>query len=125
MSEHQDAYESVDWDNAACRGLGISGFFPERGGRLRREVTRIQMVCKSCRIADECREYGRRWESFGVWGGVLADKSLIYRLYGHMPWFRAVVPRVCFSCGRGILPGQDYRQDPKDERRSYCKECVT
>lgn len=49
---------------AACAGLDIDLFFPERG----ETTSAAKAVCAGCPVRDECREFGMR-ERFGVWGG--------------------------------------------------------
>jgi len=54
--------------DANCRGLSPSLFFPERG-----ESTKHAMaVCAACTVAAECLAYGltlRGREGAGIWGG--------------------------------------------------------
>ena len=53
-------------DEAACRGLATSLFFPEPDD----DTTTAQQVCSGCVVQDACLEHalGSR-EQQGVWGG--------------------------------------------------------
>jgi WhiB family transcriptional regulator, redox-sensing transcriptional regulator len=53
-------------EQAACAGLGLERFFPERGGRVAAAVE----VCERCPARDECRAFAISNPSVaGVWGG--------------------------------------------------------
>ena len=54
-------------EHAACKGMPISLFFPEKG---RNVTTPAKKVCASCPVAAECLEAAIRGrEIWGVWGG--------------------------------------------------------
>lgn len=63
------------WRNdARCRGVGPSLFFPERGQTPRKA---IELYCNYCPVSAECREYHAETNSMGgVWGGVLDGRAL-------------------------------------------------
>lgn len=61
-----------DWfDDAACRGMDIKLFFPERHQPL--AIKEARAVCAECPVQTECQEYSldlhEQYEIFGVWGG--------------------------------------------------------
>ena len=61
-----------DWMNeAACKGQTHWFFAPhgeQADARERRESV-ASMICGSCAVTDECREYARRNREQGFWGG--------------------------------------------------------
>lgn len=59
---------SVAWQSmAACRGMDVNVFFPERGELL----LTARQVCAGCGVREECREFAlTHMERFGVWGGM-------------------------------------------------------
>lgn len=78
----------MSWeDRAACRGMPLTVFFPDRGQRYGyREAER---VCDRCPVARQCYEFAQEmevgksiWERAGMYGGtkpihrVLADDSM-------------------------------------------------
>jgi WhiB family redox-sensing transcriptional regulator len=55
-----------EWrEQAECRSHPTRWFFPEQGETPRRAIA----ICNRCPVIVECREHGRRHESYGVWGG--------------------------------------------------------
>lgn len=60
-------FQPEEWkQRAACRGLDVSLFFPERGG-VSREA---KDVCATCPVQPECLDYALRLgEKYGVYGG--------------------------------------------------------
>jgi WhiB family redox-sensing transcriptional regulator len=69
-----------DWfEGAACKGL-TDLFFPPPGereaARLQREP-KARSVCESCPAMDPCREYARRQQEFGFWGGENEEERFI------------------------------------------------
>ncbi len=60
----------VWWEQAACRGMETSLFFPGRG----ESTADAQAVCALCSVSDDCLWFalgsdGIRPQRFGVWGG--------------------------------------------------------
>lgn len=54
-----------EWfDEAACAGVDLEVFFPERG----RSVG-AKMLCKGCPVRDECLQYALDGDLEGYWGG--------------------------------------------------------
>lgn len=54
-----------DWyDEAACAGVDLDVFFPERG----RSVG-AKLLCNGCPVRDECLQYALDTEAEGYWGG--------------------------------------------------------
>lgn len=54
-------------DQAACRGMGTTLFFPSRG-----QITSTALrVCDRCPVRIECREWAlANGERHGIWGGL-------------------------------------------------------
>lgn len=51
---------------AECRGMDVSLFFPERGGR----IDAARDTCRRCEVQAECLAYAiNNNEKTGVWGG--------------------------------------------------------
>jgi WhiB family redox-sensing transcriptional regulator len=51
---------------AACRGMSVGTFFPERGGSHRE----AKNTCAACPVRSECADYAQRTgTSYGIWGG--------------------------------------------------------
>ena len=59
---------------AACRGVGPAHFYPEKGVQPD-ETAAARNVCRSCPVAGECEEAGKR-ERHGMWGGQTVDERL-------------------------------------------------
>jgi hypothetical protein len=54
------------WDRAACKGVDVSVFFPERG----HSAAQAKRLCDSCSARSECFDFAEsRDEQWGVWGG--------------------------------------------------------
>ena len=54
-------------DEAACRGVDPTLFFPDVG----EPAHEARAVCASCPVRDECAEWAiRSGEKFGIWGGL-------------------------------------------------------
>lgn len=72
---------------AACQGMDVELFFPERGG----DTKVAKEICGRCPVQGECAEYA--WEAgepHGIWGGVAARTR------------RGPKPKSvgCVTCGR-------------------------
>lgn len=52
-------------DSAACRGMGTSSFFPDRGG----STAAAHEACDVCKVQAQCRTYRAKTGSVGIWGG--------------------------------------------------------
>lgn len=61
------AGEPGEWRiDAACRGLPVEWWFPERGD----PVTRAREICESCPVRRQCEEHAlARPDLGGLWGG--------------------------------------------------------
>lgn len=55
-------------ENAACKGMDTGFFFPKQGSKPD-HIAKIKLLCSSCPVQKECREYGE-FETHGFWGGV-------------------------------------------------------
>lgn len=76
------------WMNAAaCRGM-THLFFPataERPQARERREAEARDVCRSCRVADTCREFARDNHEYGLWGGESEEER-------HNAGFRLIAP---------------------------------
>lgn len=53
-------------EDAACRGLDVRLFFPERG----EDATAAKATCARCKVKDACRDWSlTNGEKYGIWGG--------------------------------------------------------
>jgi WhiB family transcriptional regulator, redox-sensing transcriptional regulator len=63
------SFDRTPWmAKAACRGVAVDLFFPDRGATTRE----AKEVCRGCEVREECLEYslGSAPEKFGIWGGM-------------------------------------------------------
>ena len=60
-------FSRPEWmQHAACRGLDVQIFFPERGERIESAL----LVCKTCPVQQDCLEMAlTNPEPEGIWGG--------------------------------------------------------
>ena len=63
---------SEEWRNmAACKGLDVNMFFPEKGDNALQ--IKAKQVCASCPVQTDCYEYSihlaEQVELLGTWGG--------------------------------------------------------
>lgn len=57
------------WDEAACLGVDVNVFFPERQGSGRNDEA--MSYCQRCRVREECLTSSiKNNEQFGTWGGM-------------------------------------------------------
>lgn len=62
------AGEDTSWKElAACRGSDVTKFFPGRG----ESCIEAKAVCATCPVTFECADYGARYATEGIWGGLL------------------------------------------------------
>jgi WhiB family transcriptional regulator, redox-sensing transcriptional regulator len=71
LGVHAAALAEQSWrQRAACRGVPVETFFPERGASLEPALR----YCRPCPVRAECLAYARRAGGDkvlqGVWGGV-------------------------------------------------------
>ena len=76
ISVRLTAGETRWMDAAACKGLthlffAASGERPEH--RRPREA-KAAAVCRSCEVADECKQFARENHEYGFWGGESEDE---------------------------------------------------
>ena len=56
-------------EQAKCKGLDGSIFFPERGDMV--SVRKAKALCALCPVAQECVDYAVRWDiRWGIFGGL-------------------------------------------------------
>lgn len=54
-------------DRAACLGLDVNMFYPERGDA----TEEARAICHGCPVREDCLDWALRHEpDFGIWGGV-------------------------------------------------------
>lgn len=53
--------------DAACRGMDVNLFMPERGDIA--TVNNAKRICATCPVQTQCLEYGLE-EKHGIWGGM-------------------------------------------------------
>lgn len=52
--------------NEPCRSMPIELYYPENGSPHKTVVA----LCNVCDVLEQCRMWGLRHESFGLWGGL-------------------------------------------------------
>lgn len=87
-----------DWTQyAACKGMDLSIFFPERG----QSTAEAEAVCRVCPVRVSCLKHATTTpERHGVWGG-LPERA------------RTLSGRVCERCDVALVSG----------RARYCEGC--
>lgn len=59
------------WADAACRGVGVDVFFPERG----QSTAPAKALCAGCSVRSDCMaEASANDERWGIWAGLPAGK---------------------------------------------------
>lgn len=69
MSNREKAYDSIDWEQANCRGTLTDMWYVE-GHNAWAEYKKLRRVCDNCPIMAECAEYAIRHEQWGFWAGM-------------------------------------------------------
>lgn len=72
-------YDDVDWEQAACRGIGSDMFFIDDNNVARTYMPTIRRICSGCPILSDCAEYAIWNEMFGVWAGMTRDERRLVR----------------------------------------------
>ena len=57
-----------------CREHENKVWFPTRGHAGKVAALEAKKVCDSCPVLSDCREWGLRYERFGVWGGMTPNE---------------------------------------------------
>jgi hypothetical protein len=61
---------------AACRGVGVEVFFPERG----ESTAPAKALCATCPVTEPCRQYAiAHTDVYGVWGGTSTQQRSVLR----------------------------------------------
>lgn len=65
-------FQPAAWvDQAACRGVDTSAFYPDRGAQRWTPFIVARDLCGRCPVADDCLLYAlKNRERHGLWGGV-------------------------------------------------------
>lgn len=64
-----DMGNDMAWrERAACLGVDVCLFFPERGDMA--GVATAKRICASCPVCKECGHWALRHERIGIWGGL-------------------------------------------------------
>jgi WhiB family redox-sensing transcriptional regulator len=66
-------------DQAACRGVNVSLFFP--AGEDTALIASARAVCNACPVAGPCLQAGL-YEPEGIWGGRTSEERKRLRLQG-------------------------------------------
>lgn len=54
-------------EHAACKGMDVSTFFPERGFVPFKAIT----ICNTCPVQEQCKDFAiANDEQHGIWGGL-------------------------------------------------------
>lgn len=54
-------------ERAACKGLDVKIFYPERG----EDTSKAKEICETCAVKTECGEFAiTNNEQYGFWGGL-------------------------------------------------------
>ena len=74
--EAKDISNFFDTEQASCKGVDITIFYPAHGNRYMfsrvshgKQVSTAKEICASCKVAKGCLEYSLHFEPLGVWGG--------------------------------------------------------
>ncbi|OKI54692.1 hypothetical protein A6A27_31605 [Micromonospora sp. CB01531] len=69
----------TDWrEDAACRGLDVTWFYPDPDDTL--AVVRVQTFCATCPVRRDCARYAiEHNEEYGVWGGSTEQERAAFR----------------------------------------------
>ena len=91
-----EARNEREWrDQAACKGMNPTVFFPERNNP--NAVKQAKTVCATCPVSTQCGEAGQT-EQTGIWGGVSGFKrqrsGVRKKSFEHhyQEWIRATEP---------------------------------
>ena len=72
MGTIQDAEEQTPCTNFP------DAFFPEKGA-IGPEFAWAKSMCQRCPVQRDCAEYGIKWETTGIWGGLSPQERLKLR----------------------------------------------
>lgn len=84
----KEAYQGEHWaDHAVCKGR-TQLFFPPRAerpqARARREA-QARLLCTTCPVQVQCKQFARSSHEYGFWGGESEDQR-------HQAGFRLIAP---------------------------------
>jgi hypothetical protein len=63
-------YHSVDWGQAACRGIDTDLFYSDDHVQSWMLAPTMRRMCHACPIYDDCLEYALWNEVHGFWAGL-------------------------------------------------------
>lgn len=68
------SYDSGNWrEGAACRGMDLSIFFPEKGGKGTVDTKKARAICAQCDVQEHCLSFALAVEDpVGIYGGTTA-----------------------------------------------------
>jgi WhiB family redox-sensing transcriptional regulator len=71
MSEQDCEYQTEWVQQALCKGRTrlFFGHPSERPQAARRREAKASLICKSCPVFQQCRDYARKNREFGFWAG--------------------------------------------------------
>ena len=83
-------YDAGNWrEGAACRGMDVNMFFPEKGGQGAVTTRKAKAICAGCAVQEHCLMFAiKADERLGIYGGTserqrraLADRmNLVERM---------------------------------------------
>ena len=96
------------WERAACKGIDIKVFYPQRGNPAKK----AKRICATCPVLNTCRAYALvAGERVGIWGGLSEKERRLIRAA------RGIIDIRCADCAGWFTP--------TNSRRVYCDECRT
>ncbi len=96
------------WERAACKGIDIKVFYPQRGNPAKK----AKRICATCPVLNTCRAYAlMAGERVGIWGGLSEKERRLIRAA------RGIIDIRCADCAGWFTP--------TNSRRVYCDECRT
>ena len=71
MTPTPQSNEIPDFDQAMCKGKPTDWWYPITPPTRENLATtaNAKMICRDCRIQQECLTYSLKWEPVGIWGG--------------------------------------------------------
>ena len=102
-------FEDVEWENAACRGVGVDTFIPSSGEADEADKQEALDLCAKCPIRLDCLQYALdNNEEFGIWGGVPQTERR--QMIAELP----IPKRMCKGCRETF--------QPEDRRNRVCSD---
>lgn len=112
-------FEYPEWmSSAACRGMAVDLFFPERS----EDAAQAKAVCEGCAVRVECLEYAlANGETFECWGGLTERARNRIRSRRRVPVRPVVSGRACGEA-YGTVGGYSRHLRANDPACGACRE---